>query len=161
MRDQRLHKNARQLRAQMTDAERRLWSALRLRQLGGARFRRQHVIGPYIVDFACIEQQLAIEVDGGQHLHSEDDRVRDTFLAGRGWRALRFWNDQVLKETTAVIEAIWLALSEQRGPCPHPNPPPQAGEGVTASFRPPQTGERGNPSSLPRETGQGHGGGRR
>lgn len=173
MRSERLGRYARELRANMTDAERKLWSSLRLRQIGGARFRRQHVIGAYIADFACVEQRLVIELDGGQHLESERDRIRDAFLEKAGWRVLRFWNDRVLKETESVLEAILVALGES----PHPSPPPQAGEGTESSDAhidslpreaeggpirsslPRETGESPIRSALPRETGEGQRGG--
>lgn len=88
-------RRARGLRAAATDAERHLWGALRGAQLGWD-FRRQHPIPPYIVDFACIAARLIIEVDGGQH-GGPADQVRDTFLRRHGWRVLRFWNNDVLK----------------------------------------------------------------
>ena len=112
---------ARSLRRQMTDAESILWYHLRDRRLGGFKFRRQLVIGPYIVDFACIEAMLIIEADGGHHGEQRDsDRVRTQYLESFGYRVLRFWNDQILKETPAVLECIhgnWIAT-------PHPNPSP-------------------------------------
>src|SRR5690606_5880726 len=111
---------ARELRATMTDSERRLWRCLRMRQLDGYRFRRQHPIGPYIVDFACLAARLVVEVDGGQHSDSMDDRHRDAFLRARGFRVLRFWNHDVLGEPGAVCGVIlrWLA----DGPPPQPSP---------------------------------------
>ena len=117
---------ARRLRAGMTDAERKLWRCLRLRQIEGSRFRRQHLIGPYIVDFVCIEMKLIVEVDGSQHMQSRHDAQRDGWLIAHGFRVLRFWNHEVLTRTDAVAEVIWSALTE---PCPHPSLPPQAGEG--------------------------------
>lgn len=98
---------ARDLRTHLTDAEQRLWHHLRRRQLAGARFRRQHPIGPYITDFTCIECRLVIELDGGQHTDRADyDAARDAFLQRRGYRVLRYWNNQVLQETEAVLEDI-------------------------------------------------------
>jgi len=83
------------------------------RRLGGFKFRRQHPCPPYVLDFYCDAQRLAIELDGGQHL---DDTVRDVqrdaFLRGRGIRVLRFWNDAVFKETEDVLDVIWLALQQ-------------------------------------------------
>jgi very-short-patch-repair endonuclease len=106
---------ARKLRAEATDAERRLWYHLRNRQFAGCKFRRQFAIGNYVVDFACLERNLIIELDGGQHADrvSEDER-RTRFLEGNGFAVLRFWNDEVLKETDAVLSAISSAL----GPSP-------------------------------------------
>lgn len=103
---------ARDLRANMTDAERRLWQGLRGRQLGGYKFRRQIPIGPYIVDFACLEARLVIEVDGGQHLGSAEDQARDAWLMSEGYRVFRFWNHEVLLQTTDVLERIWNALND-------------------------------------------------
>ena len=110
---------ARERRAKMTDAETLLWWHLRSRQLGGAKFRRQHPIGPYYADFVCLENKLVIEVDGGQHATEvEADRIRSEYLAGRGFRVLRFWNDEVLTEIEPVLEAILSSLSEEEGPSP-------------------------------------------
>ena len=116
---------ARRLRRDMTDVERALWRCLRRRQLDGHRFRRQNPIGPYIVDFVCIEQRLVIEVDGGQHADSAWDRVRDACLRSRGFRVLRFWNNEVLEQIEGVCGMILESLSK----APHPGLPPQAGEG--------------------------------
>lgn len=103
---------ARRLRRQPTDAEVRLWQYLRRRQLAGCRFRRQYPVGPYIVDFACLEPRLVVEVDGGQHAAAlEYDRHRSAFLASRGYRVLRYWNNQVLHETAAVVADIAQYLS--------------------------------------------------
>jgi len=117
---------ARQLRKNPTDAERRLWARLRYRQVDGFRFRRQVPIGPFIADFACLERRLLIEVDGGQHaVDPASDAERTRWLESRGYRVLRFWNHDVLRNTEGVLVAIGLALS---GPdTPHPDPPPQGG----------------------------------
>jgi very-short-patch-repair endonuclease len=74
----------------MTDAERRLWSVLRDRRLGGYKFRRQHPFGPFVLDFACVAHHLVVEVDGGQHADSESDRNRTAWLEGQGWRVIWF-----------------------------------------------------------------------
>jgi very-short-patch-repair endonuclease len=100
---------ARSLRTTATDAERILWSALRTRQLGNLRFRRQHPIGPYIVDFFCPSAKLIVELDGSQHGTDEavchdDDRTR--FLQARGYHVLRFWNIEVMKNRDSVLAAI-------------------------------------------------------
>jgi very-short-patch-repair endonuclease len=101
---------ARSLRQQMTDAERRLWRHLRAHRLEGAKFRRQWPLGRYVVDFICLPAKLVVEVDGGQHADSESDRIRDGWLEAQGYRVLRFWNNEVLQETDAVLERIveWL-----------------------------------------------------
>ncbi|ROR29617.1 endonuclease domain-containing protein [Inmirania thermothiophila] len=98
---------ARRLRASMTDAERRLWQHLRRRGLG-VRFRRQHPIGPYLADFACVGLRLVIEADGGQHAagRRRHDEARDRWLRAHGWRVLRFWNHEVLGATDSVLERI-------------------------------------------------------
>ena len=101
---------ARYLRNNLTEAEQRLWYRLKGNQLLGCKFRRQAPIGPYIVDFVCFDRKLVVEVDGGQHLNSESDLYRTTWLEGEGFCVLRFWNDQVLRETDAVVEAIWRHL---------------------------------------------------
>jgi very-short-patch-repair endonuclease len=102
---------ARELRRDATDAERRLWSALRDRRLRGYRFRRQHPIGDFIVDFACTRHHLMVEADGGQHADSEADRRRTAWLEAEGWQVLRFWNNDVLGNTEGVILAILRELS--------------------------------------------------
>lgn len=112
---------ARVLRGKATDAERRLWHHLRGRRLAGFKFRRQLVIEPYIVDFACIEARLVIEADGGQHGQMrEEDRDRSAHLAALGYRVLRFWNHEILHETDAVLERIHRELINS----PHPIPSP-------------------------------------
>jgi very-short-patch-repair endonuclease len=103
-------KRARQLRAQLTDAEMRLWMHLRRRQLNGAYFRKQCPIGPYIADFACLDAKLIIELDGSQHADSASDASRDAWLTRHGYRTLRFWNNDVLQNMEGVIIAITAAL---------------------------------------------------
>ena len=129
---------ARRLRQQMTDAEVRLWLGLRDRQIGGHRFRRQVPMGPYIVDFACLKARLVIEVDGGQHAEDEErDERRTAWLAGRGFRVLRFWNTEVLQETEGVLETIYAACQEVKTPSlPSPQgggKTPQAGMETTSA----------------------------
>ncbi|MDZ7804433.1 endonuclease domain-containing protein [Thiohalophilus sp.] len=98
---------ARNLRNNSTDVERLLWKYLRKQQLDGYKFRRQVVIEPYIVDFACFEAKLIIELDGGQHqLEEEKDRERDEFLKRCGYIVLRFWNNDVINNIEGVIETI-------------------------------------------------------
>jgi len=110
---------SRRLRRDATDAERRLWYRLRARQIAGAKFVRQDPIGPYVVDFACREQRLIVEVDGGQHATDPRDAVRDQWLSDRGYRVLRFWNNDVLGNMEGVLEMIAAALPSD-GP-PHPD----------------------------------------
>ena len=99
--------NARTLRHNLTDVERMLWRSLREKQLDGHRFRRQHPIGKYIADFACIEQMLVIELDGGQHQEQlAYDEQRTDFLRSQGWQVLRFWNNDVLNNIDGVLTTI-------------------------------------------------------
>jgi very-short-patch-repair endonuclease len=104
------NRSARKLRKTMTDAERAMWLFLRQRQVEGRRFRRQVPIDHYIVDFACFEARLIIEVDGGQHFESESDKTRDAYLAAQGFRVLRFWNNDVLANREGVFQVIAEAL---------------------------------------------------
>jgi very-short-patch-repair endonuclease len=96
---------ARTLRRNSTDVERLMWRLLRDRRFAGIKFRRQVPIGPYIADFASIQHRLAVEVDGGQHGGASDER-RDAFLAARGWRVVRFWNNDVLQNRNGVLERL-------------------------------------------------------
>ena len=114
------NQNARRLRREATDAERRLWSALRDRRLEGYRFRRQYPIAPFIADFACTRHRLIVEADGGQHDGSETDLRRTAWLENQGWRVLRFWNNDVLTNTEGVVETI---LRELAATDPHPPTP--------------------------------------
>jgi very-short-patch-repair endonuclease len=110
---------ARTLRKNATDAERRLWRHLRDKQLDGFRFRRQVPIGRYVADFACLSARLVVEVDGGQHAERLDyDGERTEWLEARGFRVLRFWNNDVLGNTEGVIEQILAELHA----APHPGP---------------------------------------
>ena len=128
-------KNARTLRKNMTGAEQLLWRGLRKRQLNGFRFRRQHPIGKYIVDFVCLEQKLIVELDGGQHLEQQRyDIQRDDWLRSQGYTVLRFWNNQVMNELDQVLEAILNILPpSQSSPCKgeevSKRPPPLRGRG--------------------------------
>jgi very-short-patch-repair endonuclease len=97
---------------QLTDAEMRLWMYLRRRQLNGAYFRKQCPIGPYIADFACLEAKLIIELDGGQHAESTTDKTRDAWFAARGYRTLRFWNNDVVQNMDGVLLTITEALGQ-------------------------------------------------
>ena len=115
---------ARELRKNMTDAERLLWSRLRRRQIHGRRFRRQHPIGPYIADFACAERRLVIELDGGQHVQAKDkDAARTRWLEETGYRVLRFCNHDVLTQIDAVLHVLAAATQT-----PPPSLPRFAGE---------------------------------
>ena len=98
---------ARSLRRDSTDAERRLWSRLRDRQVRGAKFRRQVPIGTFIADFACVEAKLVVEVDGSQHAQAvEADRLRSDALGAAGYLVLRFWNNDVIENIDGVVQEI-------------------------------------------------------
>jgi very-short-patch-repair endonuclease len=120
---------AKALRKRMTDAERRLWRHLRNRELGGWKFRRQYPVGPYIVDFIYVEKNLVIEGDGGKHAEKEElDIQRSEYLNKMGYRVFRFWNNQVLQETEAVLEKILAILMNENQNSPSPQPSPPSGE---------------------------------
>jgi very-short-patch-repair endonuclease len=104
---------ARNLRQRQTDAERKLWAKLRSKQLEGVKFRRQQPIGPYIVDFVSFEKKIVVEIDGGQHnddMIREKDEARTTLIEGKGYRLLRFWDNEVLTNTEGVLEKIRASL---------------------------------------------------
>jgi very-short-patch-repair endonuclease len=117
---------ARQMRAEPTDAERKLWWHLRKRlKTPDTHFRRQVRIGRYIADFVCHSARLVIEVDGGQHAaRTEADVERTRVLEANGYRVLRFWNNDVLKNIDGVLEEIQRAVTTT----PTPNPSPQGEE---------------------------------
>ena len=117
--------NARQLRRGMTDAERALWCHLRAGRLDGLKFRRQHPIPPYVVDFYCDAARLVIELDGSQHTEGRDLH-RTRFLESKGLTVLRFWNDDALLRTQSVLEAVW-SIVRPRPLTPTPLP---MGEGL-------------------------------
>ena len=119
---------ARQLRRSMTDAESTLWYHLRARRLLGLKFRREVPVGPYVVDFACLERSLVVEVDGGQHNGCRADVVRDRFLAGLGFTVLRFWNNEVLFGREVVLQLIADAAAANV-PAPSPRAPPSPASG--------------------------------
>ncbi|MDD5126709.1 MAG: endonuclease domain-containing protein [Dehalococcoidales bacterium] len=104
---------AKGLRHRQTEAEKKLWSRLRNKQLCGVKFRRQQPVGNYIVDFVSFDKKLIVEVDGGQHNESkkrENDEQRTRWLESNGFRILRFWNNEVLLNMTGVLEQIEQAL---------------------------------------------------
>src|SRR5687768_11948195 len=121
MRDPLLTARARTMRQQLTEPERRLWAELRAKQFRGAKFRRQQVIGTYIADFACRSPMLVIEVDGESHAERATyDAARTTFLEERGYRVLRFTNDEVTQDIQAVLQTIEAGISS--APLPGPLP---------------------------------------
>ena len=116
---------AKSLRTSGTDAENKLWYHLRARRLDGLKFRRQHPMPPYVVDFYCDELKLVIELDGSQH-DGQSDSIRTQALQRQGLFVLRFWDNQVLQDTEAVLEAI-LNFARHRTLSPTPLP---TGEGL-------------------------------
>ena len=105
--DNLLKQRSRDLRKNFTDAEQKLWQKLRNKQIDGNKFRRQFVLGNYIVDFICLDKRLIVEVDGGQHMDNVDyDSQRDEWLKNQNFKVLRFWNNQVLNEIDSVLEVI-------------------------------------------------------
>ncbi len=122
-----LLENARKLRQNQTDAEQLLWSLLRNRRFADKKFRRQHPVGRYILDFYCHELKLAIELDGGQHNEppaKQYDADRTSYLEEQGIRVIRFWNNEVLQQTDSVLESLWNSLTSLT-PAPLPE-----GEGL-------------------------------
>ncbi len=103
------------MRSNMTDAEKKLWSILRNRQISGVKFRRQHPFEDYILDFVSLEIKLAIELDGGQHAEqTQYDIVRTRELETAGFQVLRFWNNEIFDNTEAVMEKIWMVVQERQ-----------------------------------------------
>jgi very-short-patch-repair endonuclease len=124
---------AKALRAKATDAEIKLWQVLRSRRLASMKFRRQVPIGPWIVDFVSFEQRLIVEADGSQHAESENDKRRDYDLSERGFRVLRFWNNDVLMRPRSVMEMIVDVVAQSPSPVCAPSgaqpPSPTRGAG--------------------------------
>ena len=116
---------ARNLRKKSIEAEKILWQRLRNRQLEGFKFRRQQVVGNYIVDFVNFKRKLVIELDGGQHAVEEDkDRERDHWLQAQGFEVLRYWNNEVFENLEGILEVIRERLLS---PSPCPSHPRKAG----------------------------------
>ena len=102
----RLRKFAKTMRHDPTDAEHALWQLLRARRLGGMKFKRQEPLGSYICDFVCHERKLIVEADGSQHAGSDRDSVRDRYFEMKGYRTLRFWNEDIQENIDGVAEQI-------------------------------------------------------
>jgi very-short-patch-repair endonuclease len=114
---------AREFRRDSSKPENICWELLRDRRLAGIKFRRQHPIGPYFADFACISEKLVIEVDGEHHAYQvERDAHRTAFMESQGWRVLRFWSSEVLESPEGIWVAIELALSKPVTPSPSLSP---------------------------------------
>ena len=120
---------AREMRKQSTDAEALMWHLLRGRRLQNLKFRRQHAVGRYILDFYCDELPLAVELDGGQH-HGQTnyDATRTEVLAKRGIRVIRYWNNDVLTQTEGVLTDLFNIIEAMQSPSPQPSPARQERE---------------------------------
>jgi very-short-patch-repair endonuclease len=119
------NQRARTLRKGMTDGERKLWHRLRANQVEGLRFRRQHPIGAYTVDFVCLEKRLIVEIDGEHHTepaHIEHDRRRDLWLNSEGYRLVRIPSTDVFQNIDGVMDGIWAVLQETPSVRPQGHP---------------------------------------
>jgi very-short-patch-repair endonuclease len=110
------------LRGRLTPEERLLWTHIRSKQLG-VTFRRQEPMGRYVADFVCYELGLVIELDGSQHLNSEDDEIRDEDMREHGFETLRFWNTEIRGNLNGVLERIQQTLEQRRNYSPSAPPP--------------------------------------
>ena len=119
---------AKRLRHEMTDAERVLWREVRAHRFAGFKFKRQEPLGLYVVDFVCYEAKLIVELDGGQHANQQEaDAERTRWLESRGFRVVRFWNNDVLANIEGVMQEIEKELSAHTSP---PSPSPHPSDGV-------------------------------
>jgi len=144
-------RRARGLRQIMPDAQRRLWRLLRDRRFAGYKFRREHPMGRYLLDFYCAEAQLSLELDGGQHgfpEQKERDEAKESYLQTRGILTKRFWNWQVRREPELVKENLWRLLQER---APHPENVPATPEARSRVWPPPSPDKRVplRPNRLP------------
>jgi len=98
---------SKELRKNMTEAEKLLWKRLRNYQLKGFKFRRQEPIGKYVADFVCFEKKIVIELDGSQHIKSQKDQIRDKWLQSQGFKVLRFWDNEVFENIDGVLQVIF------------------------------------------------------
>lgn len=132
-RNDQLIANAKELRKNSTDAEKTLWNELRGRRFDNYKFRRQHDIDKYIVDFVCLDKKLIIELDGGQHNEESNlsyDEERTKYLEEKGYAVIRFWNNDINENLEGVLEVIKESLNNT----PHPNPLPKEGEGKKVCY---------------------------
>tara|TARA_R110002020_G_scaffold232795_4_gene444309 strand:+ start:1164 stop:1505 length:342 start_codon:yes stop_codon:yes gene_type:complete len=109
--EDRLRKFAKAMRHDPTQAEYALWQLLRARRLGGMKFKRQEPLGPYICDFVCHERMLIVEADGSHHMSSKRDAARDRYFEMKGYRTVRFWNEDIQENIDAVAEQILQAAA--------------------------------------------------
>ena len=137
-----LKKFSRDLRQEATPAEKILWPHLRGRRFADLKFRRQHIVGQFIVDFYCAEAQLVVELDGGTHLDKESiDKARQAALEAHGLKVLRFWNSEVYEHLEVVLKMIWIECQARRRPLTPRSlrsrrPSPQGERGVCDDYRP-------------------------
>jgi very-short-patch-repair endonuclease len=124
--DQRVPR-ARALRRDATEAEKKLWQHLRQPPFREHHFRRQATIGPYFADFASHQARIVIEVDGGQHSSSTSDERRTRYLEAKGYRVLRFWNNDVGENISGVLSMVDAAVNAETPPTPDPSPPKAGG----------------------------------
>ena len=117
------------MRRQPTEAEKRLWRYISGAKLGGHKFRRQAILGPYIADFCCPQKNLAVEIDGDTHI-IEADATRDAELRTRGIKVMRVTNEDVLTNMDGVLQLVLTELDGREDRWPHPNPSPE-GEGLS------------------------------
>src|SRR5688500_18025840 len=111
---QKTFSRAKELHRNMTDAEAKLWRHQRAHRMGDVHFRNQHAIGNYVVDFCAPRKKLIIGLDGSQHLEQEEyDAERTAFFESKGYRVLRFWNNDVMNNVDAVLKLIWSVLNEE------------------------------------------------
>ncbi|MCI5061123.1 MAG: ribosome maturation factor RimM [Alphaproteobacteria bacterium] len=137
--------HARTLRKNQTDAEKLLWSRLRNRQFENLKFRRQHPIPPYILDFFCEEKMFAVELDGGQH-NEKKDKERSQFLEKKGIKITRYWNNDVLRNIDGVLENLkneLITTSQTSSPSPHPSPKGEGEERICIAKIGPAHGIKG------------------
>ena len=120
---------ARKMRKEPSGPEAKLWYFMKGKNLGGFRFRRQHPIDRFIVDFYCHETKLVVELDGNSHAEQREyDAIRTAWLESKGYTVIRFWNNQVVQDTESVLQLI-LAKCEELSDEPRPSPSPSRGEG--------------------------------
>jgi very-short-patch-repair endonuclease len=119
---------AKRLRQEATDAEQALWREVRAHRFAGFKFKRQEPLGSYVADFVCYEAKLIVELDGGQHAdQKEADEERTRWLASRGFRVVRFWNNDVLANIAGVMQEIEKEINTTSPPLPGPLPPGERG----------------------------------
>jgi very-short-patch-repair endonuclease len=119
--EERSRKFAKRLRKSLTDAETIMWSYLRRDRIEGMRFRKQHPIGPFVADFACVKAMLIVEIDGATHGSDEElayDGRRTAFFRERGWHEMRFTNHAVYRNLDGVLEEVWIVARERAAKMP-------------------------------------------